>query len=136
MTTGRLRRCGWFDAVIARYASRVNGITDFFLTKLDVLSSLEQVPICVAYDVDGRAIRRDAAHPNRFPPLPAGVRDAARLVRGHLRLPARSTNCRPTRRPTCAGWRSCPGRGSPPSASGRAATRRSCVHDVLDEAAG
>ena len=53
VTTGRLRRCGWFDAVIARYASRVNGITDFFLTKLDVLSSLEQVPICVAYDVDG-----------------------------------------------------------------------------------
>ncbi len=53
VTTGRLRRCGWFDAVIARYASRVNGITDFFLTKLDVLSSLETVPVCVAYDVDG-----------------------------------------------------------------------------------
>ena len=53
VTTGRLRRCGWFDAVIARYASRVNGITDYFLTKLDVLSQLEQVPICVAYDVDG-----------------------------------------------------------------------------------
>jgi adenylosuccinate synthase len=53
VTTGRLRRCGWFDAVIARYASRVNGITDYFLTKLDVLSSLEKVPVCVAYDVDG-----------------------------------------------------------------------------------
>jgi len=53
VTTGRLRRCGWFDAVIARYASRVNGITDFFLTKLDVLSSLKEVPVCVAYDVDG-----------------------------------------------------------------------------------
>ena len=57
VTTGRDRRCGWFDAVIARYASRVNGITDFFLTKLDVLSSLETVPICVAYDVDG--VRHD-----------------------------------------------------------------------------
>ena len=57
VTTGRLRRCGWFDAVIARYASRVNGITDYFLTKLDVLSSLETVPICVAYDVDG--VRHD-----------------------------------------------------------------------------
>jgi len=56
-TTGRPRRCGWFDAVIARYASRVNGITDFFLTKLDVLSGLETVPICVAYDVDG--VRHD-----------------------------------------------------------------------------
>jgi adenylosuccinate synthase len=53
VTTGRQRRCGWFDAVIARYAARVNGITDWFLTKLDVLSSLERVPVCVAYDVDG-----------------------------------------------------------------------------------
>ncbi|MEO3786104.1 adenylosuccinate synthase [Actinocorallia sp. B10E7] len=57
VTTGRDRRCGWFDAVIARYAARVNGITDFFLTKLDVLSGLEQVPVCVAYDVDG--VRHD-----------------------------------------------------------------------------
>jgi adenylosuccinate synthase len=53
VTTGRNRRCGWFDAVIARYASRVNGITDYFLTKLDVLSGLDKVPVCVAYDVDG-----------------------------------------------------------------------------------
>ena len=53
VTTGRPRRCGWFDAVIARYAARVNGVTDFFVTKLDVLSGLEQVPVCVAYDVDG-----------------------------------------------------------------------------------
>ncbi|MCF8781451.1 adenylosuccinate synthase [Rhodococcus ruber] len=53
VTTGRARRCGWFDAVIARYATRVNGITDYFLTKLDVLSSLETVPICVGYEVDG-----------------------------------------------------------------------------------
>jgi adenylosuccinate synthase len=57
VTTGRDRRCGWFDAVVARYASRVNGITDYFLTKLDVLSGLESVPICVAYDVDG--VRHD-----------------------------------------------------------------------------
>ncbi len=52
-TTGRPRRCGWYDAVIARYAARVNGVTDFVLTKLDVLTGLERVPICVAYDVDG-----------------------------------------------------------------------------------
>ena len=56
VTTGRPRRCGWFDAVIGRYAARVNGITDFFLTKLDVLSGLETVPICVGYEVDGRRI--------------------------------------------------------------------------------
>jgi len=54
VTTGRARRCGWFDAVIARYSTRVNGITDYFLTKLDVLSSLETVPICVGYSVDGK----------------------------------------------------------------------------------
>jgi adenylosuccinate synthase len=53
VTTGRERRTGWFDAVIARYATRVNGITDYFLTKLDVLSGLEKVPVCVAYDVAG-----------------------------------------------------------------------------------
>jgi adenylosuccinate synthase len=53
VTTGRERRTGWFDAVIARYATRVNGITDYFLTKLDVLSGLERVPVCVAYDVAG-----------------------------------------------------------------------------------
>jgi adenylosuccinate synthase len=53
VTTGRPRRTGWFDAVIARYATRVNGITDYFVTKLDVLSGLEKVPICVAYDVAG-----------------------------------------------------------------------------------
>ncbi|MGD9528173.1 MAG: adenylosuccinate synthase, partial [Pseudonocardia sp.] len=56
VTTGRPRRCGWFDAVIGRYAVRVNGITDFFLTKLDVLSSLETVPVCVGYEIDGRRV--------------------------------------------------------------------------------
>ncbi|MBV9486147.1 MAG: adenylosuccinate synthase, partial [Frankiaceae bacterium] len=53
VTTGRPRRCGWYDAVVARYAARVNGVTDFVLTKLDVLTGLEQIPVCVAYDVDG-----------------------------------------------------------------------------------
>ncbi|WP_283139697.1 adenylosuccinate synthase [Rhizohabitans arisaemae] len=53
VTTGRNRRCGWFDAVIGRYATRVNGVTDFFLTKLDVLSGLETIPVCVGYEIDG-----------------------------------------------------------------------------------
>ena len=56
VTTGRPRRCGWYDAVIARYATRVNGLTDLFLTKLDVLSSWEQIPVCVAYEVDGQRV--------------------------------------------------------------------------------
>ena len=53
-TTGRERRCGWYDAVIAKYATRVNGVTDFFLTKLDVLSGFERIPVCVAYEIDGK----------------------------------------------------------------------------------
>jgi adenylosuccinate synthase len=57
VTTGRPRRCGWFDAVISRYATRVNGLTDFFLTKVDVLTGWEQIPVCVAYDVGG--VRHD-----------------------------------------------------------------------------
>jgi adenylosuccinate synthase len=56
-TTGRPRRCGWFDAPIARFATRVNGLTDFFLTKLDVLTGFEQIPVCVAYEIDG--VRHD-----------------------------------------------------------------------------
>ena len=54
VTTGRPRRCGWFDAPIARYATRVNGLTDIFLTKLDVLTGWEKIPVCVAYDIDGK----------------------------------------------------------------------------------
>ena len=54
VNTGRKRRCGWYDSVVARYASRVNGFTDLFVTKLDVLTGIGEIPICVAYDVDGR----------------------------------------------------------------------------------
>jgi adenylosuccinate synthase len=56
VTTGRARRCGWYDALIARYAVRVNGLTDFFLTKLDVLSGWERIPVCVAYEIDGKRV--------------------------------------------------------------------------------
>ena len=52
-TTGRPRRVGWYDAPITRYATRVNGITDLVLTKLDILTGLDRIPVCVAYDVDG-----------------------------------------------------------------------------------
>jgi len=53
-TTGRPRRCGWYDAPIARYTARINGVTDFVLTKLDVLTGLKEIPVCVAYEVDGK----------------------------------------------------------------------------------
>ncbi len=57
VSTGRTRRCGWYDAVIARYAGRVNGLTDLFLTKLDILDTWERIPVCVAYEIDG--VRHD-----------------------------------------------------------------------------
>lgn len=53
VTTGRARRTGWFDAVVMRYATRINGLTDICLTKLDVLSGYSTIPVCVAYEVDG-----------------------------------------------------------------------------------
>jgi adenylosuccinate synthase len=55
-TTGRRRRTGWYDAPIARYTSRVNGVTDFVLTKLDVLTGLERIPVAVAYEVEGERV--------------------------------------------------------------------------------
>jgi adenylosuccinate synthase len=55
-TTGRPRRCGWFDAVVVRYAARINGITDLAVTKLDVLDSFERIPVCVGYRVEGQLV--------------------------------------------------------------------------------
>jgi len=52
-TTGRPRRTGWYDAPVARYSARINGVTDYVMTKLDVLTGLDTIPVCVAYDVDG-----------------------------------------------------------------------------------
>ena len=66
VTTGRNRRCGWFDAPIARYATRVNGLTDFFLTKLDVLSGWEKIPVCVAYEIDGTRVEELPASQSDF----------------------------------------------------------------------
>lgn len=56
VNTGRPRRCGWYDAVIARYSARVNGFTDYVLTKLDVLDDLDEIPVCVAYEIDGKRV--------------------------------------------------------------------------------
>ena len=80
-TTGRRRRCGWFDAVIGRYAVQVNGIDCLAITKLDVLDELSEIKVCVAYALDGQRI-------NHFPT------DAAAFAR-----------CRPIYR-TMPGWRS------------------------------
>lgn len=55
-TTGRPRRCGWFDAVLVEQAVKINGFTDIFLTKLDILDGWEKIPVCVAYEVDGKRL--------------------------------------------------------------------------------
>ena len=52
-TTGRPRRCGWFDALVVRYAARVNGLTDLAVTKLDVLDTLDRLGVCIGYEIDG-----------------------------------------------------------------------------------
>ena len=52
-TTGRPRRCGWFDAVVVRYAARVNGLTGLAVTKLDVLDTFDKLAICTGYEYDG-----------------------------------------------------------------------------------
>ncbi|PPR66127.1 MAG: Adenylosuccinate synthetase [Alphaproteobacteria bacterium MarineAlpha3_Bin1] len=57
-TTGRPRRCGWFDAVVARYSADVSGMTSAILTRLDVLDNFSPVKICVAYKFNGEIIKR------------------------------------------------------------------------------
>jgi adenylosuccinate synthase len=66
VTTGRSRRTGWYDALIARYAVRVNGLTDFFLTKLDVLTGWKKIPVCVAYEIDGKRVEELPASQTEF----------------------------------------------------------------------
>ncbi len=65
-TTGRRRRVGWFDAVLARYANRVNGLTDLFLTKLDVLSEFETLKVATAYRYDGKVYENFPPHQSIF----------------------------------------------------------------------
>ena len=65
-TTGRPRRCGWFDAVLARYAARVNGLTELFLTKLDVLSGLSPLRLCTAYRYQGEKYEDFPPHQTIF----------------------------------------------------------------------
>jgi adenylosuccinate synthase len=62
-TTGRPRRCGWFDGVIARHAARLNGVTGLVVTKLDVLDGLETIKVCVAYQRNGRRLDSMPANP-------------------------------------------------------------------------
>jgi adenylosuccinate synthase len=86
-TTGRQRRCGWFDAVIGRYAVRINGMDCIALTKLDVLDTLAEIKVCVAYEIDG----------DRCEHFPTNARHFARCRPIYKTLPGwqvSTTNCR------------------------------------------
>lgn len=65
-TTGRRRRCGWFDAVIGRYAVRINGLDCLAITKLDVLDELESIKVCVAYEIDGEICNHFPTNASQF----------------------------------------------------------------------
>ena len=65
-TTGRRRRCGWFDAVIGRYAVRINGLDCLAITKLDVLDKLEEIKVCVAYEIDGEICNHFPTNASQF----------------------------------------------------------------------
>ncbi|ANE22079.1 adenylosuccinate synthetase [Denitrobacterium detoxificans] len=74
VTTGRKRRCGWFDSVIARYAADCNSLTDMALTKLDVLSAFDTIKVCVGYEADGKTydyfpMQQSALYPNHVKPI-------------------------------------------------------------------
>jgi len=76
-TTGRPRRCGWFDAVAARFSSRINGLTGAVVTRLDILDILPGLKICVGYELDGKAIDY----------FPASVTELARCKPVYEELP-------------------------------------------------
>ncbi|URA11403.1 adenylosuccinate synthetase [Thermospira aquatica] len=62
-TTGRPRRCGWFDAVITRYALGVNGVSEIFLTKLDVLDGIDEIKVAVAYEIERNGKKEKIDYP-------------------------------------------------------------------------
>jgi adenylosuccinate synthase len=68
-STGRPRRCGWYDAVALRYAVRVNGIDSIALTKLDVLDGLEKIEICTGYSIAGRTVHEFPSDLNSCGPI-------------------------------------------------------------------
>ena len=139
--TGRPRRVGWFDAVPLRYAVAVNSVSSIMLNKLDILSGIETIRLCVAYELDGRRVevwpssgaalsratpdlrgvpglgRADPRHP--LAGRPAGERAALRLRHRGARRASRSCSCRSGR----SGPRRSSGRGA------RCATGRACRHE-------
>ena len=96
-STGRPRRCGWYDAVVARYAARINGLDALALTKLDVLDGLDELRICTAYRVGGRTITEYPATlaAGSYEPIyetMAGWKEPTRGARAFDELPSEARN--------------------------------------------
>ena len=99
-STGRPRRCGWYDAVAVRYAVRVNGLDALALTKLDVLDGIESIEVCTAYRCAGKTITRAAERPGPARRLRAGLPDGAGVGRRRPRACAATPTCRLARAAT------------------------------------
>ena len=124
--TGRDRRCGWLDLVGLRFAARLNGLTELAVTKLDVLSIFDRIPVCTGYRLPDGSVSQDfPAHQSDFHHAAARVRGARGLGRRHLGRPHRRPTCPRRRARTSRSSRStsgCPWRSSAPAS---AATRSS-----------
>ena len=119
-TTGRARRVGWFDGVLARYTARLNGVTSVALTRLDSLSAFDRIKVCVAYEVDGRRIstlpatlnetlrakpvyedlpgwNRDVTHARHIGDLPTEARQYVRRIEQILGAPVDMISVGPER---------------------------------------
>lgn len=122
-TTGRPRRCGWLDLVVARYSARINGITNLHITKMDILSAFEQLQVCTGYTLDGEAVkgypasldvlerckpvyqsvpgwRSDLSGCKKIADLPAGARRYLDLISEYCNAPITSVSFGPAREHT------------------------------------
>ena len=95
--TGRPRRCGWFDVPLIRYTAAINGFDSMVVTKLDVLDELEEIPVCVAYRIDGATTCE----------MPATWRELAKAEPVYERLPGWKTSTK-----GISDWDELPARGS------------------------
>ncbi len=125
-TTGRMRRCGWLDLPALKYSARINGITHLALMKLDVLSYLKEIPVCVAYTLKGKTIydypvysselsefkpvytvlpgwQEEISSMKKFEELPKKAQDYIRLIQKELDIPVEVVSVGPTREATI--WR-------------------------------
>jgi adenylosuccinate synthase len=122
-TTGRTRRGGWFDGEVVRFAVQVNGASELFLTKLDILSQFEEIQVCTGYKLKGRRVhyydlnayqlndvqpmfrtlrgwRKDISGVRRFSDLPARARQYVETIEGLSGIPVRWVSVGPEREAT------------------------------------